>query len=137
MGRFQTEGQRSFFPWERRGGLLRRAGFHRLRPLLAVIAVASLVITVAAREREQAGIRQTRALIVDVRRAVDLYLADHQGRCPASFEELVKASLLGASPRDAWGNPLTLICTGNHAGQNYRLVSAGPDGLVEGLDRIE
>ncbi len=133
----RSSASRSFFPWERRGGFLRRAGLHRLRPLLATLVAVGFVVVIAARERQQSGIRRTRALLLDVRRAVDGYLADHDGQCPPNFELLADYGNFRGVPLDAWGNPLTLICPGTRPGQRYRLVSAGPDGLPEGRDRIE
>jgi hypothetical protein len=109
---------------------------YRLRPLLSLGALVALLTLVAVRERRQSGIRRTRALLLDVRAAVDAYRADHKGRCPESFEELADYGRVASSPVDAWGRPLTLICEAG-AGEPYRLVSAGPDGIVGGLDRIE
>jgi general secretion pathway protein G len=129
--------KRSFFPWERRGGLFRRLGLYRLRPLLAVVGVVGLLVMILLRERQDSGIRRTRALLLDVRQAVDAYLADHKGQCPESFAALSDYGSFKATPRDAWGQPLTLICPGAEPGEAYRLVSAGPDGLAGGLDRIE
>jgi general secretion pathway protein G len=129
--------KRSFFPWERRGGLFRRLGLYRLRPLLAVGAVVGLFVLIMVRERREAGIRRTRALLLDVRQAVDAYLADHKGQCPDSFAGLADYGTFENTPLDAWGHPLTLICPGSEAGEAYRLVSAGPDGVAGGLDRIE
>ena len=96
-----------------------------LRPLIAV------------RERRQSGIRRTRAVLLDVRQAVDAYLADHQGRCPENFAALDDYGPREGTPRDGWGRPLTLICDGSSPGEPYRLISAGPDGIAGGLDRIE
>ena len=76
-------------------------------------------------------------MLLDVRQAVDAYLADHEGRCPASFAELSNYASFKGTPKDAWGQPLTLICPGSEPGEPYRLISAGPDGIAGGLDRIE
>jgi general secretion pathway protein G len=129
--------RRSFFPWERRGGLFRRLGLYRLGPLAFALCLVGLLVLVVLREREQAGIRRTRALLLDVRQAVDAYLADHKGQCPESFSALTDYGTFKATPEDAWGQPLTLICPGSEPGEAYRLISAGPDGIAGGLDRIE
>lgn len=128
--------QKSFFPWERRGGVLRGLGLYRLGRLLGLGLVAAFLVVVALRERTQSGVRQTRALLGDVREAIDGYRSDHRGQCPESFEQLADYGPVRGTPRDAWGQPLTLICSGR-AGDPYRLMSAGPDGLPGGLDRIE
>lgn len=129
--------RRSFFPWEKRGGLFRRLGLYRLGPLLGAAGFCALLVLIAVRERRQAGIRRTRAVLMDVRQAVDAYLADHGGRCPETFAALADYGTFEGTPRDAWGRPLTLICPGADPGEAYRLVSAGPDGIAGGLDRIE
>jgi len=128
---------RSFFPWERRGGLFRRLGLDRLRPLLGAALLFGLFGLVLARERTEAGVRRTRAVLLDVRQAMDAYLADHAGQCPLDFTALAAYAPFKGIPRDAWGQPLTLICPGSEPGEPYQLMSAGPDGIVGGLDRIE
>lgn len=129
--------KRSFFPWERRGGLFRRLGLYRLGPIAIALCLIGLLVLVVVRERRQAGVRRTRALLLDVRQAVDAYLADHKGQCPDSFAALADYGAFRGTPKDAWGNPLTLICPGAEPGEAYRLISAGPDGIAGGLDRIE
>lgn len=129
--------KRSFFPWERRGGLFRRLGLYRLGPLVIAFGLIGLLVLVVVRERRQAGVRRTRALLLDVRQAVDAYLADHKGQCPDSFAALADYGAFRGTPKDAWGHPLTLICPGAEPGEAYRLISAGPDGIAGGLDRIE
>jgi general secretion pathway protein G len=135
MKRRRSE-QRLFFPWERRGNLVRRFGLDRLRPVLLVLAAAVLIGVIAMRERRDTGVRRTRVILLDVRQAVDLYMADHDGQCPDSFVSLADYGSFQGAPLDAWGRPLTLVCPGND-GNRYRLVSAGPDGVAGGLDRIE
>ena len=129
--------RRSFFPWERRGGLFRRVGLYRLRPLLGVAVAATLLVLVVVREREAAGVRRTRSILLDVREALDAYRADRQGQCPDNFGALSDYGTFQGVPRDAWGQPLTLICPGSEPGEAYVLMSAGPDGIAGGLDRIE
>lgn len=136
MKRRRSE-QRLFFPWERRGGLVRRFGLDRLRPLLLVGGACLLIGVIAMRERRDTGVRRTRVVLLDVRQAVDLYMADHDGQCPNSFAALADYGSFQGAPLDAWGQPLTLICPGGSDGSRYQLVSAGPDGLPGGLDRIE
>jgi len=40
---------------------------------------------VGVRERRTAGVRQTRATLANTRRAVDAYMADHDGGCPSDL----------------------------------------------------
>ncbi len=134
---WQRSEKRSFFPWERRGGLIRRLGLYRLGPLLGVSCLVGLLALIVLRERRQTGIPRNGAVLLDVRQAVDAFLADHSGRCPDSFAALADYGPFKGTPRDAWGQPLTLICPGSEPGEPYRLISAGPDGIAGGLDRIE
>jgi general secretion pathway protein G len=85
---WRSSEKRSFFPWERRGGLFRRLGLYRLGPLALAVGFCLLLVLIVVRERRQAGIRRTRAVLSDVRQAVDAYLADHKGQCPESFGAL-------------------------------------------------
>ncbi|HVZ33266.1 MAG TPA: type II secretion system protein GspG [Polyangiaceae bacterium] len=126
-----------FFPWERRGGLFRQLGLDRLRPLLGAALVLGFLGLLLARERTRAGVRRTHAILLDVRRAIDAYMAEHDGHCPPDFAALGGRMSSRGIPRDAWGNPLTLICPGTEPGEAYELMSAGPDGIAGGLDRIE
>ncbi len=137
MRRRRSTEQRTFFPWESRGGLLRRLRLGRVRPVVLGALALAFVVVVASRERRRSGERQTRARLVDVRVAVDSYLADHDGGCPPDLTSLVGYGAVNEEPTDAWGRPLRLICPGPKEGQSYELMSDGPDGKPGGLDRIE
>jgi general secretion pathway protein G len=130
--------KRIVFPWEGRGGGLRRfLRLGRLKPFLLVMLVLGGIVAIGVRERRAAGVRQTRATLIGVRRSVDAYIADHDGGCPptlATVADLVRADGL---PRDAWGRPLRLVCPGRFEGAPFELMSDGPDGEPGGLDRIE
>ncbi len=126
-----------FFPWEGRGALRRRLRVGRLRRALVLLGLVALVLLIALRERQRAGVRQTRATLIDTRRLVEAYLADHQGGCPPSLAELARHAKIAKLPEDAWGRELRLICPGRREGSRYELMSDGPDGLPGGLDRIE
>jgi general secretion pathway protein G len=128
---------RLFFPWEGRRGLRRFFRLGPLRPVLVIGLSVGFVLWVGARERQAAGVRQTRATMLDVRRSVEAYLADHDGGCPTSLEALAEQSQKDGPPRDAWGRPFRLTCPGRFEGASYELMSDGPDGEPGGLDRIE
>jgi hypothetical protein len=137
MARGRPSERSIFFPWERRGSVLRRIRIE-VGPILVVGAVAGLVALVAVHERREAGIRRTRATILNLRTAVDNYMADHDGGCPADGLVRIVGEAPGAEEgaRNAWGKPLRLECPGSdHA--RYDLSSDGPDGKPGGLDRIE
>ena len=137
MRRRSTTERKILFPWERRGGLVRRLGLHRARPLFFALCALGLAMWVGMRERERTGVRRTRALIADVRRSIDAYMADHDGQCPPSLEVLLPELPGAVLPRDAWGRPISFRCPGYWDTSRYELISDGPDGLPGGLDRIE
>lgn len=126
-----------FFPWERRGGFSRWLGTGRIRPLLATALVLAFVVVVGSRERRQAGVRQTRATLLAMRHALDAYLAENDGNCPANLEQVLAHATFKKVPSDAWGNPIRLVCPARRADERYELLSDGPDGKPGGLDRIE
>lgn len=136
MARRRSREQTIFFPWERRVGIL-RLPWVRARPLLAALAMMVLLTALGIRERTRTGVRTTRATLLVVREAIDAYRADHDRRCPPSLEELRRAKYLGVAPLDAWGRPLQLTCPGRRDPEGYDLLSFGPSGNLNGLDRIE
>jgi general secretion pathway protein G len=128
---------RLFFPWEGRRGLKRFFRLGPLRPVLVLGFGLGFVVLLGVRERRAAGVRQTRATMLDVRRSVEGYLADHDGGCPPSLEKLSEISQKEGPPLDAWGRPLRLTCPGRFESAPYELMSDGPDGEPGGVDRIE
>ncbi|MDX2051246.1 MAG: type II secretion system protein GspG [Polyangiaceae bacterium] len=128
--------RRIFFPWEARGGLGRWLRVGRVRSVVFVVALLALVLLIASRERRDSGLRQTRAALFTLRHAVDAYVADHQGACPAALSATLEYTSLESVPRDAWGRAFRFICPGRDQ-QAYELMSDGPDGEPEGLDRIK
>jgi general secretion pathway protein G len=133
----KTGAQGIYLPWERRGGITRRLGLARLRPFFLALVVLSILVLLGIRERQRTGERSTRAALLVVRRALDAYRADHDGRCPKQLDELETARYLTDLPDDAWGRPLKLVCPSRREGVAYDLSSDGPDGEPGGLDRIE
>ena len=137
MPQRKLSSQGIYLPWERRKGFARRLGLSRARPFLIVIAVLGVVFLFGMRERARTGVRATRAALLVVRRAVDSYRADHDGKCPKQLDELETGAYWGALPEDAWGRPLRLTCPSRRDGVSYDLSSDGPDGEPGGLDRVE
>jgi len=126
-----------YLPWERRGGISRRLGLARARPFVIGIAILAVLVLFGMRERQRTGERATRAALLVVRRAIDGYRADHDGKCPKQLEELETAGYLNDLPDDAWGRPLRFLCPSRREGIAYDLSSDGPDGEPGGLDRIQ
>ena len=125
------------FPWERRGGLRRLLMLGRVGPVLLVSAVVGTIGVLGVRERHSAGVRQTRATLIGVRRAIDAYRADNDGGCPSGLDKLSPYGNFKEAPTDAWGHALRFTCPGHHEGEAYQLSSDGPDGEPGGLDRVE
>ena len=135
MARRRRE-QTIFFPWERRGSLL-RLPWTRTRPMFAGLAMIVLLLLLGARERNKIGVRSTRATILVVRDGLDGYRADNEWSCPPSLSALKDAGYIRVEPVDAWGRPLQLTCPGRRNPESYDLVSFGPSGDMRGLDRVE
>jgi general secretion pathway protein G len=129
--------KRIFFPWEKRGGFIRRLGLQHARPFIWGLVTLMLLAAMVVRERRATGVRKTRTVMADVRNALDRYLAEHDGRCPSKFSELERIAHFKGIPRDAWGGPLRVVCPSPRGDLPYRLSSSGPDGIPGGLDRIE
>jgi hypothetical protein len=137
MGRKTTADSSIILPWERRGGVVRRLGLSRARPLLLTCAVVLLFVLIGVREHRAAGVRSTRASLLVVRQALDAYRASHGGKCPPDLFELEKKNYLSRLPTDAWGRSFILTCPGHFDPSSYEVSSAGPDGEQGGLDRIQ
>jgi len=137
MRRKRQTQQRILFPWDVRVGVLRWLLLGRYRSVLTVGGTIAFVSLIAVREREKSGIRQTRSAIYDVRRAIDAYLAEHDGACPPNLESVAPLMKGSGVRTDAWHRPLALLCPGRRAGMAYELIGDGPDGVPGGLDRIE
>jgi len=128
--------RRIFFPWEGRTGVRRWLAKGRVRAVLWLGGILTLLMVITLRERHAAGVRETRSSLLDAHAAAEAWFAEHPGQCPGSLEEV--AGFVGRPlPRDAWGNPLRLICPGLGPDATYELVSDGPDGKPGGLDRIQ
>lgn len=129
--------RRIFFPWEGKRGPVRWLRQGPLRPVIGVLVVVGFFAWIGVGERRAAGVRQTRARLLSVYRAVDTYLADHDGECPPDLAAVAAYARFEGVPRDAWGRPLRLVCPGGDAAVPYQLMSDGPDGRPGGLDRIQ
>jgi hypothetical protein len=111
--------------------------FGHLRPILAFAALLASVLAIAARERNQAGLRQTRASLQDTRRAVESFMAEHDGGCPATLQEVAPYTKRKQVLHDAWGQLPRFKCPSKRTELGYEVVSDGPDRIPGGLDRVE
>ena len=138
MARRRFRERTVFLPWERQGATLRRLGLGRLRPFVFGAALLGFLMVLWTRSTHRAAVRSTRATLLTTRRALDSFRADHEGQCPGGgLEELVARGYVTRVPRDAWDQPLSLLCPARHPGKTYDLSSCGPDGEPGGLDRVE
>ncbi len=112
-------------------------GLGRIRPFLWGALVIGFVWVVGARERKAAGLRTTRARLLQVRHAIDVYMADNDGSCPKKLSLVAQYGGFEKVPTDAWGRSFRFICPSQRPGYDYELMSDGPDGKPGGLDRIE
>jgi general secretion pathway protein G len=133
----RRKAQRIFFPWEGRLGFRGWARLGHVRAFFFASMVFAFLGFVIMRERQASGVRQTRARLGDVGKALENYRASHEGSCPKSLSELGDYGAFKVVPGDAWGRPLRLICPTDRIGYEYELMSDGPDGQPGGLDRIE
>ena len=137
MARRRATERTIVLPWERRGGLVRRLGLVKARPFVVAALVTGSLVALGARQRDLRGVSATRAELRVARRAIDLFRADHEGKCPHGVAELRTAGYVARTPEDAWGRPLRLVCPGRKDRSGYDLSSDGPDGEPGGLDRVE
>jgi hypothetical protein len=142
MRRRRREERKIFFPWEKRSTRLAWLSRRHARTA-ALVALGALVAwafaQVAGRRR---AVFATRAAIATVMRAVEAYRADHEGRCPSGFAELLAPGgghepYLARVPRDGWGRELWMQCPGRKHPESADVRSAGPAGSFEARDQIE
>jgi len=112
-------------------------GFGRLRPILVFAIAFAAIVIIASRERRQAGIRQTHAILRQTELAVEAYMAEHDGGCPPSPQDVAVHMKGQVLLRDAWGQPPRVICPSRRPGVGFEVVSDGPDRIPGGLDRVE
>jgi hypothetical protein len=108
------------------------------------VALGLLIAVVYAMYRDNVKESRRRLTELSLRKtalAVDAYIEDHDGTCPADLTALlspvgIHPAYLKVWPNDGWGNPLRLECAPRQSDRAYFLSSDGPDGLPYGLDRI-
>lgn len=137
MAKQRIADSRIFFPWESHGGMSRWVGFGRLRLILVFAGLFGAILVIAGRERRQAGTRQTRAILQETESAVEAYMAEHDGGCPASPADVAIHMKRQVLRHDAWGQPPRIICPSRQVGVGFDVVSDGPDRIPGGLDRVE
>ena len=110
--------------------------------LLLVVAIlgilAAIVIPNIMGGDEKARIAATRASIMAIKQAVQIYAMDHNSKLPDSLDELTTGTddkpgyLEEGALMDSWGNPFTY----QKQGKKFKIISPGPDGEVGTDDDI-
>ena len=128
-------------PWEgRHAWLAQLFSLRRVRPLLISAFVVMLIFAGYGMAVRRTRIRESRAAIAEVRRAIAAFRAELD-RCPRSTVELVHPPKAGAQyldelPRDGWGRELLVRCPGTMSPQSADVVSAGESGSFSIDDNI-
>lgn len=128
-------------PWEGRYAWLAQFfSLRRVRPLLFVAVVVGLLLGAYNMADRRSRIRESRAAIAEVRRAIAAFRAELD-RCPRSTVELVHPPKAGAQyldelPRDGWGRELLVRCPGTIDTHSADVVSAGESGSFAIDDNI-
>ncbi len=111
---------------------------------LSIALAATIVLGffwIFRHDDHQARIRETRAAISELSRAVGSFRAD-TGRCPKSLAELARpadaaSAYMREIPRDGWGRRFGMICPGRRSPDSADIRSMGPDGTWFGMDEID
>jgi hypothetical protein len=137
----KRSGSSVLLPWERRRAFLSelRSG-RRWRVLLLMFAAGLSVFAAFRVGNERARVRQTRAGIAEVQRAIAAFRAE-MGRCPRSKTELLHPPRAGARyldevPHDGWGRELYIRCPSPFEPNEAHVMSAGPSGSFGDDDNI-
>ena len=110
--------------------------FIRFTPWMAATAWAAANLgLVDSRYACPSPDQEAKAAVVRLHMAVQGYMLEHRGRCPASLEVLVRDGFLTRSQPDPWGSPYAMSC---HSAPTYAVEarSAGPDARLFSHDDI-
>jgi type II secretory pathway pseudopilin PulG len=120
-------------PWEQRGAWMRDllAG-PRWKVALLVVVLGIVAWGIWRASVREAEMRETRAAIAEVRRAIESFRTE-VGRCPRSTAELVDPPRPGRRylreiPPDGWGRQLWVRCPARNDPAGADVISAGPSG---------
>jgi hypothetical protein len=139
--RRKRSGSSVLLPWERKRAFLSRLRSGRRVRLVLLSLLSALFVAVAFHVgEERARVRQTRASITEVQRAVAAFRAE-MGRCPRSKTELVHPPRAGARyldeiPSDGWGRELYIRCPSPFDANEAHVMSAGPSASFANDDNI-
>ncbi len=96
--------------------------------IMIVVAIISLIMggvgLVAFQRFQAAQLDTARNNALQQQQLVEQYMIQKRGKCPKSWQDLVKANIATKVLKDPWGNEFILECDGG----KVKVSSAGPDG---------
>ncbi|MBI2897100.1 MAG: type II secretion system protein GspG [Deltaproteobacteria bacterium] len=128
-------------PWERGSAVWGVLQGRWVRSLALATGIVLGFWWIFRHDDNQARVRETRAAVSELSRAVGAFRAD-TGRCPTTLAEVARPSdaasaYLREIPRDGWGRRFSMICPGRRNPDSADIRSMGPDGTWFGMDEID
>jgi general secretion pathway protein G len=99
--------------------------------IMVVVAIIGLIMGAAGimanKSFTKAQVSETKMVIKRVEEALVHYQTDNTDSCPKSLSELRTQKYMDKDPVDAWGQPFTFRCPGEHNPDGADIVSKGKD----------
>jgi general secretion pathway protein G len=96
--------------------------------VVAIIGMLMGTVGVYAFGRlEKARVTDTKLVIKNIENALVQFQTDNTDSCPKSLSDLYTQKYLTKEPLDAWGQPLSFKCPGEHNTDGADIVSKGKD----------
>jgi general secretion pathway protein G len=121
-----------------RGNLQRGMTLIEIMVVVAIIGMLMGTVGVYAFGRfEKAKITDTKMVIKNVEAALVHYQTENTDSCPKGIADLVAQKIMPKEPLDAWGQPLSFKCPGEHNPDGADVVSKGKDKTEGTADDIK
>jgi len=100
--------------------------------IMVVVAIIGLVMggvgVVAFNQFKKAQVKQAQTDIRELKAAIQHWMLDNSGEsCPKTLQELYSQKYITKAPRDPWGQDFVYACPGQTPGEDFDIVSKGPD----------